>query len=199
MKITAEPRSDQWNADDFIGGPRIFTIAGVRPGNAEQKYDIDLVEGEGRCWRPPLTVLRLLMEAWGDEAAVWEGRRVELYRDPSVRFGADQVGGIRVSRMSHLDKPLNTSLTVSRGKRKTFKVQPLPDAPPPQQQPTTQPEPTREDVAACTDKATLSAMWRASGEEMRNVIEARVAELATGQTDAAAPDEGDPWAGGEQA
>ena len=37
MKITAEPRSDQWNADDFIGGPRTFTVAGVKVGKAEQK------------------------------------------------------------------------------------------------------------------------------------------------------------------
>lgn len=37
MKITAEPRSDQWNADDFVGGARVFTIAGVKVGAAEQK------------------------------------------------------------------------------------------------------------------------------------------------------------------
>ena len=32
MKITAEPRSDQLNADDLIGSSRIVTIAGVRAG-----------------------------------------------------------------------------------------------------------------------------------------------------------------------
>lgn len=132
MKITAEPRSDQWNADDFIGGPRIFTIAGVKVGTAEQKYDIELVEGEGRFWRPPLTMLRLLIAAWGDDAAEWAGRRVALYRDESVKFGSDAVGGIRVSHMSHLpgNKPLTVKLTASRGRRASHTVEPLPDTPP---------------------------------------------------------------------
>lgn len=129
MKITAEPRSDQWNADDFIGGPRVFTIAGVRNGGAEQKYDIDLVEGQGRCWRPPLTVLRLLIAAWGDDATAWAGRRVELFRDDSITFGRDAVGGIRVSALSHIDKPLTVALTATRGKRAKHTVQPLADAP----------------------------------------------------------------------
>jgi hypothetical protein len=132
MKITAEPRSDQWNADDFVGGARVFTIAGVRVGSAEQKYDIDLVEGEGRAWRPPLTVLRLLIAAWGDDASKWTGRRVELFRDESIRFGSDAVGGIRISRMSDLPdgKRLTVRLTATRGRRATHTVEPLPDLSP---------------------------------------------------------------------
>lgn len=131
MRITAEPRSDQWNADDFIGGPRTFTIAGVKLGSAEQKYDVELVEGEGRVWRPPLTMLRLLMAAWGDETDVWIGRRVTLHRDEDVQFGANAVGGIRVSHMSDLPggKRFATKVTVKRGKRDTVKAEPLTDAP----------------------------------------------------------------------
>jgi hypothetical protein len=75
-----------------------------RSGAAEQKYDIELVEGEGRAWRPPVTVLRLLVAAWGDDATVWVGRRVRLYRDPEISFGRDKVGGIRVSHLSHIDR-----------------------------------------------------------------------------------------------
>ena len=131
MKITAEPRSDQWNADDFTGGPRTFTIAGVSPGKAEQKYDIELVEGEGRVWRPPLTVLRILIAAWTNEAATWQGKRVTLYLDPEISFGRDKVGGIRVSHLSGIDKPLTVSLSVSRGKRSPITVQPLTTAPEP--------------------------------------------------------------------
>jgi hypothetical protein len=136
MKITAEPRSDQWNADDFIGGPRTFTIAGVKHGTAEQKYDVELVEGDGRVWRPPLTMLRLLMAAWGDDTAVWVGRRVTLYRDETVRFGADAVGGIRVSHMSDLPggKRFSTKVTEKRGKRVAVSVEPLPDVAPTVQQ-----------------------------------------------------------------
>ncbi len=137
MKITAEPRSDQWNADDFVGGPRTFTIAGVKVGTAEQKYDIELVEGEGRAWRPPLTMLRLLISAWGDDAELWKGSRVTLYRDATVRFGSDAVGGIRISHLSHLpgNKALTVALTSTRGRRAKHTVEPLPDETPPPKAP----------------------------------------------------------------
>jgi hypothetical protein len=36
------------------------------------------------------------------------------------------VGGIRVSHLSHIDKPLTIALTVTRGKRAPYVVQPLP-------------------------------------------------------------------------
>jgi hypothetical protein len=129
LKITAEPRSDQWNADDFLGGPRTFTIAGVKDGTAEQKYDIAL-EGEARSWRPPLTMIRVLMKAWGDESDVWVGRRVTLFQDPTVKFGRDVLGGIRISHLSHIDNTLNVKVTTTRGKRETVTVQPLREAPP---------------------------------------------------------------------
>jgi hypothetical protein len=124
MKITAEPRSDQWNADDFVQGPRTVTIAGVKPGSAEQKYDI-VLEGSDRVWRPPLTVLRILLAAWGDEASQWVGRRATLYRDASIRFGPSEVGGIRVSHLSDINEPLKVALSDKRGSRKTHTIQPL--------------------------------------------------------------------------
>ena len=129
MKITAEPRSDQYNAEDFIGGPRVFTVDHVRPGTAEQKYDI-VLQGEERVWRPPLTVLRTLMACWGDDSTVWQGRQVELYTDPSVSFGKDRVGGIRIKALSHLDEPKTVMVTEARGRRKKITVEPLQAAPP---------------------------------------------------------------------
>lgn len=155
MKITAEPRSDQWNADDFTGGPKTFTILGVKEGAAEQKYDIGLVEGEGRVWRPPLTMLRVLIKAWGDEAEHWAGKRVTLYLDPTVRFGSDTVGGIRISHLSDIgDKPLTVALSVSRGRRQKLTIQPLKEAPA---------EPVRDWdalIAGCTTEEELRALYQ---------------------------------------
>ena len=176
MKIIAKPRSDQWNADDFVGGPQTFTIAGVKEGAAEQPYDIELVEGEGRVWRPPLTVLRLLIAGWTNETDAWIGRRVTLYRDETIPFGAEIVGGIRVSHMSNLPdgKPVREKLTKQRGRRALHTVQPLPDVAP---APTA---PTAADVAACTDVDQLRAMWPAASDEIRAHITARKTEIEGG-------------------
>lgn len=124
MKITAEPRSDQLNADDFLAGPGTYTITGVRAGTAEQKYDV-LLEGEERVWRPPLTVLRVLIGLWGNDSTTWVGRAVTLYLDKSVRFGKEQVGGIRLSHATHIDKPTTVSVTTARGRRSPVTVHPL--------------------------------------------------------------------------
>ena len=158
MKITAEPRSDQWNAEDFLQGPRVFAIAGVKNGAAEQKYDIDL-EGESRVWRPPLTMLRVLLTAWGDDSDAWVGRRVQLFHDPNVRFGKEAVGGIRIAALSHLNGPLNLKLTATRGKRVTYTVQPLPDAPKQAPQPAQGgiPEKVQADTAKAIQDGTVDA------------------------------------------
>jgi hypothetical protein len=47
-----------------------------------------------------------------------------------VKFGGQDVGGIRVSHMSHIDKRIVVALTVSRGKRVPYTVEPLKEATP---------------------------------------------------------------------
>lgn len=156
MKVTIEKKTDQLNYEDFLGGvTRIVTVAGVKAGTKEQQYDIAL-EDDQRVWRPAVTVLKLLVAAWGDDATEWVGRRAELYGDPDIMFGRDKVGGIRVSRVSNISKPLVVNLTETRGKRKVHTVDPLPDLSP-------------------IDK--LKAEWRTAIPERRTEIEAEVAAL----------------------
>lgn len=124
---TIVPKSDQLNAEDLLTGPRTFTVAEVKKGSAEQPVDIHLIEFPGRPFRPSKTVRRILVNAWGPEASAYVGRRMTLYRDPNVKFGGMDVGGIRVSHLSHIDKPISVALTVSRGKRQPYTVQPLKD------------------------------------------------------------------------
>lgn len=124
------PKSDQLNAEDLLTGPRTFTVEKVTKGSAEQPVDIHLVEFPGRPFRPSKTVRRILVNAWGPDASAYTGRRMTLYRDPAVKFGGMDVGGIRVSHLSHIDKALTVALAVTRGKRAPYTVKPLADETP---------------------------------------------------------------------
>jgi hypothetical protein len=122
-----EARSDQLNADD-LHHPITYTIRDVVQGKAEQPFDFMLVETE-RAYRPSKTMRRMIVEAWGPDAKVYTGRRLTLYREPSIRFGKDIVGGIRISHMSHIPKRVEGKFQTTRGKRETFTVDPLPELP----------------------------------------------------------------------
>ena len=126
---TIAPRSDQLNADDLLVGPRTFTVEKVTAGTPEQPVEIHLVGFPGRPFKPSKTVRRILVTAWGPEASNYVGRRMTLYRDPEITFGKDKVGGIRVSHLSDIDKRIQLALTVTRGKRSPFTVDPLPSMP----------------------------------------------------------------------
>ena len=122
--------SAQQNYDEYLAGPKTVTVAEVRQGTAEQPVNVEWVEFPGKPFKPAKSVRRVLAAAWGTDASKWTGRRLTIYGDPSVRYGGKEVGGLRVSHVSHIDKPLTVALTVTRGKRAPFTVQPLPDAPP---------------------------------------------------------------------
>lgn len=123
---TIAPKSDQLNAEDLLTGPRTFTVEKVTAGSVEQPVEIHLVEFPGRPFKPSKTVRRILVAAWGAEASNYTGRRMTLFRDPAVKFGGMDVGGIRVSHLSDIDKRIQVALTVTRGKRSLFTVEPLP-------------------------------------------------------------------------
>lgn len=177
MTPTIAARSDQMNADDLIGGPQTFTVAEVRVHrNDEQPVDIVLAEYDPKKpFKPSKTVRRILVSAWGKDSREYVGRRMTLYRDPSIKFGGQAVGGIRVSHLSHIDKPLTIALTETRGKRGISKILPLtdPTAPPTQQRH----QPTPEQVLESTDLDQLRAWWLAGDADTRELIDTRVLVL----------------------
>jgi hypothetical protein len=124
------PRSDQINADDLMAGPVTVTIAEVAKGTPEQPVDVRLVEYPGRAYRPSKSMRRVMVSAWGAEASTYAGHRLTLFRNPDIKFGSATVGGIEISHLSHIDKPLTIALTATRGKRKNFTVTPLTEAAP---------------------------------------------------------------------
>lgn len=154
---TIAPTSDQLDAVDLLSGPRTFTIEKVSKGNAEQPVEIRLTEFP-RVWRPGKSMRRVLVACWGPDAAKYAGRRVRLYCDPTVRFGGQEVGGTRISHLSHLEKKKQVPLLVTRGKSAMFVVQPLVES-------------VEERVAE------YKREWKNATPERRKVIEAEVAAL----------------------
>jgi hypothetical protein len=124
-------RSDQMNADDLLDAPRTITVTKVtaQPDAAEQPVSIHYEGDNGKPLKPCKTVRRILVGVWGKDASKYVGRSMTLYRDPTVAFGGMQVGGIRVSHMSHIDEKKTVALQVTRGRKAPFTIQPLKAAP----------------------------------------------------------------------
>ena len=117
--------SNQLNYDEFLAGPKTVTVSEVKKGSTEQPVEVHLVEFPGKPFKPAKSVRRVLAAAWGTDASQWAGRRLTIYCDPEVRYAGKAVGGLRVSHVSHIDKPVTVALTVTRGKREPFTVKPL--------------------------------------------------------------------------
>jgi len=145
---TLAPNSDQLDAIELVSGPRVFTIAEVTKGSNEQPVNVNFTDFP-RPWRPSKGMRRVLAACWGADASAWVGRRVQLYLDPDVTFGKEKPGGTRIAALSHIDKPKQVPLLVSRGKSAVFVVKPLPDDAPPRA--AASPAVSEETLAVLTD------------------------------------------------
>ncbi|MCW2901848.1 MAG: RoPhREQ2 gp58 [Streptosporangiaceae bacterium] len=184
---TIAPRSDQMNSDDLMSGPRTFTITEVRKtGSEDQPVAIYLAEFPAdRPFKPSKSMRRVMVAAWTKDASTYVGKRLTLYRDETVRFGGQDVGGIRIQAMSHLDKPLKLALTVSKGKRAPYVVQPLADvAPKPPAEPGITDAQSKQLFAALNDNklsdrdAALAYISQEVGREIGNTKELTTREAS---------------------
>lgn len=136
MSAVIVPKSDQINADDLLAGPRTIKITRVelRPGS-EQPVSIFFDGDNGKPWKPCKSMARVLVYVWGADANNYVGRSLTLYCDKTVKWGGMEVGGIRISHMSHMPDATTMALTATKGSRKPFTVRPLvvaePDPPAP--------------------------------------------------------------------
>jgi hypothetical protein len=143
MSASIAPKSDQLDAIELVAGPQTFTISDVTQNNAEQPWNFHLAEFP-RPWRPGKSMLRVMAAAWGLDGKKYIGQRVTLYCDPTVQFGNEIVGGLRISHMTGIDKPLKVPLLIKRGKSAMFTVQPLKEAPAPNPSPNPTPKTPRD-------------------------------------------------------
>lgn len=126
MREVIIPKSDQLNADDLIAGPMTVKITAVTVrGGQEQPVSIHFDGDNGKPYKACKSMCRVLVMAWGPDSSKYAGRSMTLYRDPAVKWGGMEVGGIRISHMSDLAEPLTMALTATRGNRKPYTVKPL--------------------------------------------------------------------------
>ena len=125
MSQFVEAKSDQLNADDLIGAPRTITVRKVTGCDGDQPIAIYYDGDNNKPFKPCKTIRRVLLGVWGRNAAEYVGRSMTLYRDDSVTFGGLNVGGIRISHMSHIDKETLVVVMKTKGKKAAIKVLPL--------------------------------------------------------------------------
>jgi hypothetical protein len=123
LRPTIIPKSDQLNAEQLLGGPMTVTVTDVRLGSTEEQPVIVHYANEGgRPFKPCKTMRKLLIHAWGADGRQWTGRAMTLYNDPAVKFGGEDVGGIRISHLTDIDRDVRVSLTTTRGKKAKYEV-----------------------------------------------------------------------------
>ena len=126
MADTLKVKSDQLNAIDLLTGPITVQITGGRKTRDQQQPVIFTLSGGHMPWKPCKTMRRLLTELEGSsKGKPWYGRWVTFYTDPSVTYGKDPVGGIRVSAVSGIPKARKVTLMTGRARYTTYNIKVL--------------------------------------------------------------------------
>jgi hypothetical protein len=119
------PKSDQLNYDDVMSTTITAVVERVVvKASPDQPWDIYL-QGYNRPYKPCLGMRRILFAVWGDDETKWPGNALTIFGNPKVRWAGKDAGGIQISHLTGLTAPLTVSLTIAKGKREPFTVQPL--------------------------------------------------------------------------
>jgi hypothetical protein len=129
MRDTIEAKSDQLNAED-IATPKVLLITSVKKTSGDQPVSIGYEGDKGKPWKPCKSMRRILVKAWGADGEQFIGKSVEVYNDPKVKWAGEEIGGIRISKMSHMDRTMRTVITLNGKKRVPYTVEVLDVAPP---------------------------------------------------------------------
>ncbi len=127
VRHTIKANSDQLNADDIAGTERLIYVEHVQILNDPKQPIAIFYHGcDNVPFKPCLTVRRILVALWGDDASMWIGRAINLYVDPEVSYGNQKnIGGIRVNALSHIDRAKSIKLSVRRGMKKEYTINPI--------------------------------------------------------------------------
>lgn len=116
-------KSDQLNASD-IAGSLTIKITDAKKVSDDQPIHIFYEGCNKKPWKPCKGMRRVMAQAWGSKVNV-KGRRVTLVCDPTVTWAGAEVGGIRITHLSHIDGEKTFPLRISKHKVEKYKVLPL--------------------------------------------------------------------------
>ena len=122
FRDTIIPNSAQLNSEQLLGGPMTITITSVSRGTADQPIVLNYMDDNGRPYKPGKSMRKVLVFAWGDDGSKWVGRTLTIYNKTDVRYAGVEVGGIRISGMSHIEADIKLSLTSTRGKKEQYVI-----------------------------------------------------------------------------
>lgn len=126
MLNTIIPKADQCNYDDFIGRDfLIIKITKVLITNTDQPVSIFYENDNGKPYKPSKGMRRIIIECWGDKKELYIGRSLKLFGNPKVKWAGKEAGGIQIAELSDISAPKTINLTVAKGKREPFTVNPL--------------------------------------------------------------------------
>jgi len=123
---TIEAKSDQLNADDLFAGSINITITELKLLAGDQPVAIHYNNDNGKPWKPCKSMRRVMVNAWGSDGNKYIGKSMTLFRDDTVKYAGQNVGGIRISHMSDIKSSFTISLTASSKSKKPYTVKLLP-------------------------------------------------------------------------
>lgn len=154
LSDTIVPKSDQLNADQLLGSPMTIRVTKVTRGSGDDQPVVIHYDGDnGRPYKPCKSARKVLIFAWGEDGTAWAGRMMTLYNKADVKFGGVEVGGIRISHLSHIQADIALALNATRGRKEPLIVKRL-DASDPVQEAR-----VRLDAAAREGMDALKVAW----------------------------------------
>lgn len=146
--------SNQMNAADIMGVEPVVQVRNVSKASDPKQPIVMEITGGYKPFLPCKTVRRILAEAWGPDAGKWVGRWMQLYREPTVVYAGEEVGGLRLRALSDIPGGMTVKLKERKtGKPTEYRIAKL--TPPTAQQPAER-DPLRVAIKSALDEKRWS-------------------------------------------
>ena len=123
-------KSNQLNADDLLSvKTKIIVIQGIDKNDQSEQPVVIHYQGEqGKPWKPCKTAVKVIEHLWGTydyDTNNYQGRAIELYRDDTVLWAGEAVGGIRIKAMTDINERRKINVALNNKKKINVTVEPL--------------------------------------------------------------------------